>query len=135
MRKWQKLFALVMVLAISLMAFGSALGEEASTEETAKRTKLTAAVMSFESLNAYKAMGHVIIQVGKPIYEPLMCEYEGEIVGVIAKTITKVDDYTLDVEIYDYVYDQAGNHITADDVVFSFETMKASSMWAIKNRC
>ncbi len=37
------------------------------------------------------------------------------------------DDYlTYDIDIYDNVYDSAGNHITADDVVFSFVTAKES---------
>ncbi len=45
---------------------------------------------------------------------------------VIAKNITKVDDDTYDIEIYDYVHDWAGNNITADDVIFSYESYVAS---------
>ena len=39
----------------------------------------------------------------------------------IGKSVTKVDDSTYDVELYDYVHDSQGNPITADDVIFSYE--------------
>ncbi len=39
----------------------------------------------------------------------------------LAKSVTKVDDVTYDVELYDYIYDSKGNHITADDVKWSYE--------------
>ena len=39
----------------------------------------------------------------------------------LAKSVTRVDDVTCDVEIYDYIYDNKGNHITAEDVVWSYE--------------
>lgn len=39
----------------------------------------------------------------------------------IAKSYTQVDDYTYDIEIFDNIVDSKGNHITADDVVFSYE--------------
>ena len=45
---------------------------------------------------------------------------------VIAKNITEVDPDTYDIEIYDYVHDWAGHHITADDVIFSYEGYVAS---------
>lgn len=43
----------------------------------------------------------------------------------VAKEVTQVDEYTYDIEIYDYVTDSKGNHITADDILFSFD-MSAS---------
>ncbi len=39
----------------------------------------------------------------------------------IGKAVTKIDDLTYDVEIFDNVYDSQGNHITADDVIFSYD--------------
>lgn len=44
---------------------------------------------------------------------------------VCAKSITKVDDLTYDIEMYDYIQDAAGNHITADDYVWVGETILA----------
>ena len=38
----------------------------------------------------------------------------------IGKDVTKVDDLTYDVLIFDNVYDSQGNHITADDIIFSY---------------
>lgn len=39
----------------------------------------------------------------------------------LAKSVTKVDDITYDVELFDYIYDNKGNHITAEDVKWSYE--------------
>lgn len=44
----------------------------------------------------------------------------GELAPEIAKSWTKVDSCTFDIELFDYVKDSAGNSITADDVVFSY---------------
>lgn len=47
----------------------------------------------------------------------------GEVELVAAKEVTKVDDTTYDVEIYDNIVDSKGNAITASDVVFSYDTL------------
>lgn len=39
----------------------------------------------------------------------------------VAKSVTKVDDLTYDIELYDYVTDNQGHKINADDVIFSYE--------------
>ena len=46
----------------------------------------------------------------------------------MAKTITEVDDTTLDIEIYDYIHDWAGNAVTADDVVWCYNKMAESGV-------
>lgn len=50
-----------------------------------------------------------------------------ETIPVIGKSWEMIDDYTAAIEIYDYVHDVDGNPITADDVVFSYETCKAAA--------
>ncbi len=45
---------------------------------------------------------------------------------VLAKNIVAVDGFTTDIEIYDNIYDSEGNHITASDVVYSYEMSAAS---------
>ena len=40
----------------------------------------------------------------------------------VGKSWKQIDATTYEVEIYDYVKDSAGNPITADDVVFSYQT-------------
>ena len=59
-------------------------------------------------------------------YEFLVTKVNGVRVNCLAKEITQVDDLFYDVEIYDYIYDQAGNHLTASDVVFSYKSGMAS---------
>jgi len=50
----------------------------------------------------------------------------GDMSYVLAKKVTKVDDTTYDIDIYDNIYDSANNHMTADDVVFCYQWMKES---------
>jgi ABC-type transport system substrate-binding protein len=46
----------------------------------------------------------------------------------VAKSWTQTDEAGLeyDVELFDYVYDQAGNHVTADEIVWDFTEQKAN---------
>ena len=39
----------------------------------------------------------------------------------LAKSVTKVDDLTYDIELHDNITDSQGNNINADDVIFSYE--------------
>lgn len=39
----------------------------------------------------------------------------------LAKSVTKVDDYTYEIELNDNIMDSKGNNITADDVIFSYQ--------------
>jgi ABC-type transport system substrate-binding protein len=48
----------------------------------------------------------------------------GPLKGVIAKEWEKVSDMVYRVTIFDYVYDTEGNHITAEDVAWSYSTAK-----------
>ena len=48
----------------------------------------------------------------------------GELQMYAAKSVTKVDDATYDVEIYDNIVDSKGNPITAADVVYSYDKLK-----------
>ncbi len=49
-----------------------------------------------------------------------------EFVGRLAESWEEVDDTHFDITIYDYIFDSDGNHLTADDVVFSFKTFQES---------
>lgn len=44
---------------------------------------------------------------------------------VLAREINQVDPCNYEIVLYDYIYDTAGNHLTAEDVKFSFETAKS----------
>ncbi|MBD5475043.1 MAG: ABC transporter substrate-binding protein [Lachnospiraceae bacterium] len=56
------------------------------------------------------------------IYEPLgdRDTFSGDFYGILMESYEQVDETTYDVTIYDYIYDAAGNHITAEDVAFSW---------------
>jgi len=47
----------------------------------------------------------------------------GELEMVAAKSVTKVDDTTYDIEIHDNIVDNLGNKITAADVVYSYDKL------------
>lgn len=67
------------------------------------------------------------------IYDQLaiMAKPGGEVEDMdfqMAKSITKIDNDTYEIEIYDYIHDWAGNPVTADDVIFSYDTMGDSGV-------
>jgi ABC-type transport system substrate-binding protein len=65
------------------------------------------------------------IDATAPMIRESLYERDGDLIPQIAKGYTvDPDNLTYHVEIYDYVYDTAGNHLTADDVVFCFERAK-----------
>ncbi len=100
--------------------------ETKTTEEAApdRKIKVTYALNSFETLDPVLATGNPIITIGYSLFEPLWSVNEaGEEVGVVAKDWT-IEDTVVNVNIYDYVYDSAGNHITAADVVFAYDQWK-----------
>ncbi|MCD8012124.1 MAG: ABC transporter substrate-binding protein [Lachnospiraceae bacterium] len=68
------------------------------------------------------------------LYENLLYrDSDGVTHGVIAKDWTTEDNITYDIEIYDYVYDTAGNQIKAEDVVYSLEHARdeAANTWIV----
>ncbi|MDE5933977.1 MAG: ABC transporter substrate-binding protein, partial [Lachnospiraceae bacterium] len=60
------------------------------------------------------------------LYQPLAhVNDDGEIVGVLIKDYELAEDESyMDCHLYDYIYDSDGNHLTASDVVFSFDTCR-----------
>lgn len=57
------------------------------------------------------------------LYETLGYFEDGEFVGVLAKDYELSEDQTtLTFNLYEDIYDQAGNHMTASDVVFSYNS-------------
>jgi ABC-type transport system substrate-binding protein len=62
-------------------------------------------------------------QIYHNFYEGLFDMEGAEYIPVLAKGYEVIDELHYDVEIYDYIYDHAGNHITADDVVYSYHVL------------
>jgi peptide/nickel transport system substrate-binding protein len=59
-------------------------------------------------------------------YEFLFDLEDNNYVPALAKGYNKVDDLHYDVQLYDNIYDSAGNHITADDVIYSTQKLVES---------
>jgi ABC-type transport system substrate-binding protein len=56
------------------------------------------------------------------VYQTLqIMELNGEREPCLAKTVTQVDEYTYDVELFDYIHDSLGNPLTANDIKFGVE--------------
>lgn len=104
----------------------------AETVDTSRRTtsdsderypKVTVAVsVDPQDLNPWNVNSGSKGYVYCYIYESLF-DYDAEnYYPVLAKGYTVSDDgLQWDVQLYDYIYDSDGNHITADDVVFSYQ--------------
>ena len=79
------------------------------------------------NIGPFQGMGLGRIGILFTTYEMLMAkDADGEYVPVLMKEMTAVDDLTYDVEIYDYIYDQDGNHLTASDIKFCYETAQGT---------
>ena len=105
--------------------------QEITTEGKSTDLKIIVANETDVAATAPFAQGAGRNQTKYLIYDNLaVMHYPGgsvdEMDWVMAKNITKVDNDTYDIEIYDYIHDWAGNAITAEDVVFSYEAYAAS---------
>lgn len=81
-------------------------------------------------VSPYKAPDVVGYPIQFTMYETLFVTSSvssQETIPVVGKSWEWVDDMTASIEIYDNVHDVDGNEITAEDVVFCFETQKAAA--------
>jgi len=105
--------------------------DSSQAEEAKEKVLRIAFHAALTSLNPYQGMNEGMGPLGLYGYQPLFYKsqyvedtsksVDGWLFPGIGKSYTKVDDMTYDIQIFDYVYDTDGNHITADDVVFSIE--------------
>jgi len=113
LRTMKKILSVVLAL-IMLLSCGAALAE--GRELTVGNNMAPQNISPFTNFtNRQPVMQY--------LYETLALKDSatGELYGVIAKNWTTEDNINYDFEIYDYVYDTEGNHITAADCVFSLE--------------
>ncbi|NLV98179.1 MAG: ABC transporter substrate-binding protein [Clostridiaceae bacterium] len=75
-----------------------------------------------QNIGPFQGMSPGRIGILYTAYEFLAIKEGGEMYGVLMKDYKKIDDLTYNCEIYDYIYDQAGNHLTAEDVAFSYNS-------------
>lgn len=66
----------------------------------------------------------------KLFYQPYYGAPIEECIPWLAKGYTQVDEYTYDVEIFDYITDSKGNEITVDDIIWSLNMSKDVGQFA-----
>ncbi len=91
---------------------------------TAKITPKVIVAVAGDPSNLGPFVGMSLGRIGVLVtmYEYLFYIDQGKVTPYIAKSLQKVDDKTYDVTLFDYVTDSAGNHITAADVAYDFNT-------------
>lgn len=141
MKKKMLSMILAAAMAVSLLAGcgASGSGSSDSGKDNAAASKENSAVDKMEGTNVvvgisadptslapWLSNNGGRIGIMPSVYETLV-QTEGlgtEMYGVLAESWEQVDDVTYNVKIYDYIYDTAGNHMTAADVAFSYNTAK-----------
>lgn len=115
------ILALAMVLSLAACGGNGGSGEKTLTED-GKLSSLTTAVSSeIQNLLPSNGNGNPKAQFYWNIYESLFTYNKNlEFAPCLAKSWEAVDGTHWNIFLYEKIYDSAGNHITADDVVFSF---------------
>ena len=136
----KKLVALLLVLSMLVVALAACGGTEepttapaepttapeeptAAAEEPSAPTEVVVTIGADPAdLSPFTGMNLGRIAVLKTIYEYLLeaDSMGAEAVPMLAKSVTKVDDLTYDVTLFENIMDSAGNHITAADVAWSY---------------
>lgn len=123
-RIMKKLFAIVLALAmvLSLAACGTGGSGEKGLTEDGKYSSVTTAVSSeIQNLLPTNGNGNPKAVFYWNIYESLFTYNENlEFAPCLAKSWEVVDGTHWNIFLFEKIYDSAGNHITAEDVVFSF---------------
>lgn len=144
----------ILLSAVMTVALLAACGSSASTETTAaaeqgntQKTEISADAplsdhltigcsLDPESFNPW-LMAHTARQniYYNSIYEPLArLNAEGEREFVLAKSAEPQGEGCYKIELYDNIFDSEGNHITASDVIFSFDACieQGALAWGVK---
>ena len=124
----KKLFALMLaaVMLLSLTVSASALNSKSGPDKVVLGTTTV-----YDTLDPFTSPQEFHCLV----YETLGGRegFGGEFKGRLMKSWSQLDEKTYEIELYDTIYDSAGNHITADDVVFSFnEAFRIGKLTKIK---
>ena len=125
----KKLFAMLLCMTMVVGIFVSVVNADAYAHAGGAQMdhqvdKVTSAVGS-TSINvgpfAPSSPGTVgdFLLYAKLFWKPVYGCSEEEMVPWMAKSYTQVDDYTYEIEIFDYVKDSQGNDITVDDIIWS----------------
>lgn len=125
----KKTLALILALVMLFsMSTGSFAQSDAPLADKV-RVAISSDVVTLDPLGDNAQGKHMVM----PCFAEWLCiltEVGGELQPCIAKSWEQVDDYHIRATIYDYVYDTAGNHITASDVAYSYNKCIEKGMMA-----
>lgn len=98
-------------------------GVAATADEGADKEIVVCIKQDPAPLSPFSGDRDVRVYVLNQCYQPLFRfdGYGGELDPCLGKSYKIIDDKTVEVEIFDNIYDAAGNHMTANDVKFSYE--------------
>ncbi|MBQ9046296.1 MAG: ABC transporter substrate-binding protein [Solobacterium sp.] len=116
----------------------AATGEVANTERTAATEPVDRIVIAVASsstdVSPFGTISATRTMVQQNLYAPLFYIKAGDSLDeakpYIGKSITAVDDYTYDIELFDNVTDSKGNPIKADDVLWSYQMCAENYMFS-----
>ena len=127
--KKTRILALTLAILMALLVPASVLADTRSTADG--RTQINIgwnyAITSMSPFQAESPAKNLFYATS--VFETLgRFDQEGNVVPLLAKEWKQIDEdgYRFQVTLFDNIYDTAGNHITADDVIFSYEQIQAS---------
>lgn len=145
--KTKKIAALLIAATMLTASLAGCSGASAQTGTTEAQAAATTAADGSGSSSAGTPTGPITLRIGisadpgtlspfvqsgsgfsyiaNTLYEPLgdLSAVGGVLEGYMMKSYKDMGNLTYDIDIYENIYDTAGNHITADDVIYSIKTM------------
>jgi ABC-type transport system substrate-binding protein len=140
--KKNRAIALLIILSMVVVLLAGCSSNSAKTNNTTKSSDNATSAGSNKkntlrvginadpgTLAPFVASGSGFSYIAWTLYEPLadLDSVGGKLQGYIMKEYKEVAKLTYNITIYDKVFDTAGNQITADDVIFSINTLKANN--------
>lgn len=116
----KKRLALLLAAAMTVGTLGGGITVHAEEAEETEESVVVGLAHDPQNIGPFQGMSAGRIGILYTVYEFLVSTEGGEMKGVMMKDYEKIDDNTYNCTIYDYIYDQAGNHITASDVAWSY---------------
>ena len=123
----KKTIIFLLVMLVSLGAVFAAGSSEAAATPVAKDSIVIGDTVTFTTLSPfvqYAATGASTYA----LYEKLAYVENGVLVPQLAYEWSTEDEVTYVIKIYDCIYDSEGNHITANDVVYSYNMTIANGI-------
>ena len=123
----KKVVVSLLVLFIALGAMFAAASSEKAATPVAKDSLVIGDNVTYTTLSPfvqYATTGSATYA----LYEKLAYVENGVLVPELAYEWTTEDNTTYTIKIYDYIYDSEGNHITANDVVYSYNMTIANGI-------